>query len=135
MNQEVRKFLIDQCVKGQPVYYEAIGHMLGLDLGLESQRQILSKTLGEISAFEYEQDRPLISSIAIYKQKNDHGYDFYNLCEELGIGKASKLSKELFGFTQIKACKHFWQNKENYNAFADLAVEETIVNSKHIKMA
>jgi hypothetical protein len=77
MNQEVRKLLIDQCVKGQPIYYEEIGQILGLDLGLESQRQILSKTLGEISAFEHEQGRPLISSITIYKQKNDHGYGFF----------------------------------------------------------
>lgn len=118
MNQKVRKFLIDQCVNGQPIYYEEIGQMLGLDLGLESQRQILSKTLVEISTFEYENDRPLISSIAIYKQKNDHGFGFYNLCEELGIGKASKLSKELYGFTQIEKCKRFWQKQENYKAFA-----------------
>lgn len=61
MNQEVRKFLIDQCVKGQPIYYEAIGQILDVDLGLESQRQILSKTLGEISAFEHEQGRPSIT--------------------------------------------------------------------------
>lgn len=120
MNQEVRKFLIDQCVKGEPIYYEAIGQLLGLDLGLESHRQILSKTLGEISAFEYEQGRPLISSIAIYKTKNDHGYGFYNLCEELEIGKASKLSKQLYGFTQIDECKRFWRKPENYSAFAIL---------------
>lgn len=126
MNQEVRKFLIDQCVKGQPIYYEAIGQILGLDLDLESQRQILSKTLGEISAFEHENGRPLISSIAIYKQKNDHGYGFYNLCEELGIGKASKLSKELYGFTQIEECKRFWQKPENYKAFAELTEEKTV---------
>ena len=126
MNQEVRKFLIDQCVKGQPIYYEAIGQILGLDLGLESQRQILSKTLGEISAFEHEHDRPLISSIAIYKQKNDHGYGFYNLCEELGIVKATKLSKELYGFTQIEECKRFWQKPENYKAFVELASEKIV---------
>lgn len=99
MNQEVRKFLIDQCVKGQPVYYESIGQILSMDLGLESHRQILNKTLGEISAFDHGHSRPLISSIAIYKHKNDHGHGFYNLCEELGIGKASKLSKELYAFT------------------------------------
>ena len=126
MNQVVRKYLIDKCVKGQPIYYEEIGQILGLDLSLVSERQILSKTLGEISAYEYEQGRPLISSFAIYKQKNDHGYGFYSLCEELGIGKASKLSKELYGFTQMEECKRFWQKPENYNAFAGFTDEETI---------
>src|SRR5690606_13934121 len=56
----------------------------------------------------------------------DHGYGFYNLCEELGIGKASKLSKELYGFTQIEECKRFWQKPENYRAFAELADEKTV---------
>lgn len=76
MNQEVRKFLIDQCVKGEPVYYETIGQMLGLDLGEPADRLVLSKTLGEISAYEYRNERPLVSAIAIYKQKNDHGVVF-----------------------------------------------------------
>ena len=124
MNKEVRKFLIDQCVKGEPIYYEAIGQILRLDLSLESQRQILSNTLGEISAYEHENRRPLISSIAIYKQKNDHGYGFYSLCEELGIGKASKLNKELYGFTQIEKCKQFWKKPENYDAFAVIIDEK-----------
>lgn len=44
MNQKVRMFLIDQCIKEQPIYYEAIGQIIGLDLDLESQPQILSKT-------------------------------------------------------------------------------------------
>ena len=121
MNQEVRKFLIDQCIKGEPIYYETIGKKLSLNLGLESDRHILSKTLGEISAYEYENKRPLISSIAIYKQKNDHGYGFYNLCEELKIGKASKLSKQLYGFTQIEECKKFWNKPENYDAYYSLS--------------
>ena len=33
MNKEVRKFVIDQCVKGQPIYYEDIGQITGIDLG------------------------------------------------------------------------------------------------------
>lgn len=120
MNQEIRRFLIDQCVAGKPIYYEVIGKMMGLDLQLESERIILSKTLGEISTFEYQNERPLISSIAIYKQKNDHGYGFYNLCQELGIGKSSTLSDNLYGFTQIEECKIYWQKEENYLAFYNL---------------
>ena len=124
MNQEIRKFLIDQCVKGEPVYYEVIANKLNLNLSLDSDRHILSTTLGEISAYEHKFDRPLISSIAIYKQKNDHGFGFYNLCEELGIGKAVKLSKELYGFTQLEACKQFWRKPENYDAFANTSISK-----------
>jgi len=126
MNQEIRKFLINQCVKGEPIYYEVISQKLGLNLSLDSDRYILSKTLGDISTLEYENGRPLISSIAIYKQKNDHGYGFYSLCEELGIGNASKLENELYGFTQMGKCKEFWQKEENYQAFSSLASKKII---------
>lgn len=122
MNQEIRKFLIDQCVKGKPVYYEEVGKILDLDLSLQSDRQILSNTLGGVSEYEHSQGRPLISSIAIYKSKNDHGYGFYNLCAELGLGSSKKLQEELFGFTQIEASKKFWQNERNFNSFYDLNV-------------
>jgi len=120
MNQEIRKFLIDQCVLGQPIYYEDVAEKINLNLALDKDRQVLSKTLGEISAYEYENGRPLISSIAIYKTANDHGNGFYNLCEELGIGKSSKLKKEFFGFTALENSKKFWSQDFNYQQFYDL---------------
>ena len=122
MNQEIRKFLIDQAVKGVPVFYEVIGNILKLDLEKESDRNILSKTLGDISAFEFEQKRPLLSAIAIYKQTNDHGYGFYELCESLKIGKAKALHEKLYGFTQIEKCKEYWQDKFHFDTAYELSV-------------
>jgi hypothetical protein len=121
MDQTVRKFLIDQCVKGEPVYYEVIGNILNLNLDLDSDRGILSKTLGDISTFEFEKGRPLISSIAIYKQKNDHGYGFYDLCQDLKIGKAKALQDKLYGFTEMERSKTYWLDKSHYANFYELA--------------
>ena len=120
MNQEIRKYLIDQCVFGQPIYYEDVAKKLNLNLALDKDRSVLSKTLGEISAYEYEKGRPLISSIAIYKTANDHGNGFYNLCEELGIGKATKLKRDYFGFTALENSKKFWNDEFNYQQFYEL---------------
>lgn len=120
MNQEIRKFLIDQCVLEEPIYYEEIAKKLNLNLALDKDRHILSTTLGEISAYEYENGRPLISSIAIYKNQNDHGNGFYNLCQELGIGKANKLKKEFYGFTALENSKKFWSQDFNYKQFYNL---------------
>jgi hypothetical protein len=91
--------------------------MLKLNLALDSDRTILSNTLGEISTFEFQNDRPLLSSIAIYKQTNDHGFGFYGLCEDLKIGKAKELQERLYGFTQMEDCKIYWNNKSNYDNF------------------
>lgn len=122
MNQEIRKYLIDQCVKGRPIFYEDVAEKLNLNLELAQDRLILSTTLGEISAFEHDKSRPLISSIAIYKTANDHGNGFYNLCEELGLGDSSKLKRDFFGFTQIEESKKYWQDKFHYEQFYELDI-------------
>jgi hypothetical protein len=119
MNQNARFFLINQCKKGEPIYYEAIGNILGLDLSQLDHRLILSDELAEISTYEYQNHRPLLSSAAIYKKNNDHGPGFYTLCEKLGIGTAKSLQKQSFGFKAFELCKEYWQKDENYNAFAN----------------
>ena len=96
MNQEIRKFLIDQCVKGEPIFYEVIARKLNLNLGEISDRNKMSRILEEISTFEYENGRPLISAIVIYKQSNDQGNGFFTLCEVLGIGTAKQLNKSFY---------------------------------------
>jgi hypothetical protein len=120
MNQKVRLFLIDQCVKNRPIYYQSVSHLLGLDFSSATQRQILSQELDEISVYEHKNGRPLLSSAAIYKQSDDHDYDqgFLRLCEKLGIGNAFELQRQFFRFTEFQACKVFWENTENYKAFA-----------------
>lgn len=124
MNIEIRKYLIDQCRIGKPIFYEDIAKKLSLNLSLNSDRAKLSKTLGEISSFEYKNNRPLISSIAIYKTANDHGNGFYNLCEDLGIGKSSKLKEEFYGFTQLEESKKFWEQEQNFAQFYNLEEDQ-----------
>lgn len=120
MNQAIRKFLIDQSIKGIPVNYEVIAKMLNLDLHLDKDRHTLSHTLGEISEYEFKNDRPLISAIAIYKQTNDHGDGFYQLCEDLGIGNKKQLKEQIFGFTALEEAKNFWKDNANFQKFYEL---------------
>lgn len=120
MNQKIRKYLIDQCVLGEPIYYEEIGKRLSLNLALESDRLILKKTLGDISAYEHKNGRPLVSTAAIYKAGNGHGYGFYKLCQELDIGNAKKLRKKEFGFIEFQKSAEFWQNKTHYQKFFEI---------------
>lgn len=122
MNQKIRKYLIDQSIAGRPVFYEDVAKQMKLDLGSEQNRYILKKTLGDISVYEYENGRPLVSSMAIYKTKNEHGYGFFDLCEKLGIGKASKLHSDYYGFTEIENSKKFWKDKFNYEQFYELNI-------------
>lgn len=127
MNEIVRSYLINAAKqKDKFVYYSEIVKdcKLEIDISSEFGRKELSYLLGDISAFEKNQipSRPLLSSLAIYKDKNknDHGDGFYKIAEKLGKGDFKTLKDELFGFTEAERCRLFWQNDENSNQFATL---------------
>lgn len=116
MNQQIRSILIEQARKGQPIAYG--------DLGLPHDnivdRNLLSKVLYEISKFEHDHHRPLLSAMAMYAGFKDHGPGFYELAEQFGFGSKKKLTSDLFAFTQMNACKDFWQNDDNYRLYKDV---------------
>lgn len=122
MNTIVRKYLIEAArQKGKFVYYSDIVTGCGLKFNLRNtngQKQ-LNQILDDISEFECNASRPLLSAMAIYKdvRKNDHGDGFYYTAEKLGKGNARKLKRELYGFSEAESCRVFWQNEENYNKF------------------
>jgi hypothetical protein len=122
LNTKVRKYLIDAArQKGKFVYYSDIVTDCGLKFNLHNtngQKQ-LKQILDDISVFECNAGRPLLSAMAIYKdvRKNDHGDGFYYTAEKLGKGNARKLKRDLYGFAEAEACRVFWQNEESYNKF------------------
>jgi hypothetical protein len=85
--------------KDKFVYYSDVVKDCGLDIDTSTDfgRRQLSEVLGQVSAFENNQQppRPLLSSLAIYKDKNknDHGDGFYRIAEQLGKGSVVGNSK------------------------------------------
>lgn len=127
MNERVRTYLIEAArQKDKFVFYSDVVKDCGLniDTNTEYGRKQLSIVLGEVSEYENKQQpaRPLLSSLAIYKDKNrnDHGDGFYKIAEELGKGKFKKLKEDLYGFTEAAECRKFWQLDSNYKKFASL---------------
>lgn len=120
MNPQIRILLIDQARKNTPVTYGDIMQRLGLNHGYPGDRRILSQELYEISKFEHDRNRPLLSSMAMYVDLTDHGPGFYELAEAFGFGSKKKLTDELFGFAEMKRCAQFWNNDEHYKAFYQL---------------
>lgn len=122
MNEQVRKFLIETARTTDGfAHYGDIVTKCHLPINLESQfgRNQLSNLLGEVSEFENSQKRPLISAMAIYKdkKKNDHGDGFYVVAEKLKKKSFKKLKAELFAFKEADECRKFWQNEENYRKY------------------
>lgn len=120
MNTQVRALLINHARNNTPVTYGDIMNQLGLDHESPGDRLALSNELYEISKFEHEHKRPLLSSMAMYADLADHGAGFYELAEEFGFGTKKKLTDELFGFAEMQRSVKFWNDNDNYLNFYQL---------------
>lgn len=123
MNIRVRKFLIEIARKNdKPVYYLDLLRENGLSTDLESPqvRRQLKQLLTEISEFENENGRPMLTSLAINKNLSDPGYGFFDLAEKFGKGKATNLQKNFWAIEEAKRTRKYWQDEINYLKFANL---------------
>ncbi|WP_343617344.1 DUF3883 domain-containing protein [Flavobacterium sp.] len=125
MNSTVRTYLINAArQKDKFVYYSDVVHECSLDIDITTDfgRKQLSDILGEVSEFENNQEksRPLLSSLAMYKDrnKNDHGDGFYRIAEQLGKGSFVTLRKDLYAFSEAEECRKFWQVNDNYEKYS-----------------
>lgn len=130
MNNDVRKYLIEVArQKDKFVYYSDVVKVcnLSINLSIPSDHDILSNILSEVSIYEHENGRPLLTSLIIYKDssKNDHGEGFYKLAQSLGLGDKKKLRNDLFGFSEATNCREFWKDKNNYLQFAEIETKPT----------
>ena len=118
MNQIVRTKLIELARKERTITYQILSDECNLGLVMrdsEYARAEIGRILGEISAFEHSNGRPLLSSLVISKGDNYQGDGFYKLCEELGFGNWKKLKSDIsFEIGQMNACFAFWKNEKNY---------------------
>jgi hypothetical protein len=119
MNRKVRKYLIEIARdRSNPIVtYQVLSDEcnLALDMSIPYHRAEIGSILGEISIYEHEHSRPLLSSIVIRFGDNYEGDGFYKLAEHLGYGDWKKLKREgVFEVIQMRETIEFWTNKINY---------------------
>lgn len=119
MNNIVRATLIQQARKktNQTITYQKLCDQcrLGLDMSEIIDRNSIGAILGEISQFEFNNKRPLLSALVLRANDDYEGDGFYKLADELGFGDWKKLKREgIFEIVEIKKCIEFWSNNRNY---------------------
>ncbi len=120
MNETVRRTLIELARKRgeQSITYQELSDQSNLGLVMrdsEYARAEIGRILGEVSVYEHQQKRPLLSSLVLSKGSGYEGDGFFKLCEELGFGPWRKLQKdELFPIIEMKKCYEFWKDDINY---------------------
>lgn len=120
MNYKVREYLIDLAAKHQTISYQKLSNAchLGLDMqASEYDRAEIGRILGEISTFEHNNDRPLLSAIVVHQGTGYEGDGFFKLAQELGIGPWKTLRDSDFDIRQIKLCFELWSDPNNYKKY------------------
>jgi len=91
MHQEIYERLQEVARRRNVVYYSEIAPLAGLDMSFECDRAEIGRLLGEISTYEHEHGRPLLSAVAVYKPDEQReeslgpGPGFFTLVRELGL--------------------------------------------------
>lgn len=121
METKVRNHLIEVSRKKGIVGYQELCNACGLRLNMRENphdRAEIGRILGEISAYEYEHERPLLSAVVLSKS-GEEGDGFFKLCEELGItGDWRRLKKDdVFVVNEINKCHEFWGDAGNYQKY------------------
>lgn len=121
MNTEVRDLLITIARKKGIIHYQELCDkcVLNLDMGNNPQDRLeIGRILGEISTYENNNKRPLLSALVLTRS-GEEGDGFYKLCEELGkTGDWRKLKRDgIFAVQEINKCHNFWSDLSNYNKF------------------
>jgi len=121
---KVRGYLIDfvrSHSKDNPyTFYQRLCDKCSLNLNMynnPADRGRIGIILGNISIFEYKNNRPLISSVVV-SQNYEQGDGFYKLCEELGFGNWKKIKEDRADFEMTRECYDFWHKEENFIKFS-----------------
>lgn len=119
MNAKVRTFLIELARdkrKGY-IHYQELSEVcgLGFDMSIPHHRLEIGAVLGDISVYEHNHKRPLLSALVLTTSFAE-GDGFFKLCEELDYGGSWKKLKEDPGFVSLRMneCYEFWQNDRKY---------------------
>ncbi len=114
--KRTRQVLIDYASRREGIRYENLIEKAQLNLSMKNphHRGLLGKILGNISQYEFEHGRPLLSSVAILQDmKKKHSDGFFKLAADLGLGNWQTLKKSGFDNTEMTRTFNYWQhNKE-----------------------
>jgi len=92
---------------GEPATYQPIADMVGLDMNSPADRDRISEMLGDISRFEHEHGRPLLSAIVVLHDSRIPGAGFFTLAKELGLQKPGE-EDYLFHARELKKVYDQW---------------------------
>lgn len=121
MDRAIREKLIELARLRTTWSYSQLNEQLqlGLNFNLAEDRQRIGEWLGDISVFEHQRGRPLLSCLITHKGlKREQGDGFYKLCEELFGEQWQELKQnKKWENGLIADCYEFWLDPINFRQY------------------
>lgn len=108
MNQTIYNQLLQVARIGGITNYSNIAHLVGLDMASPNDREEISQLLDEISSFEYDEGRPLLSAVVIRQDTNIPGNGFFTHATRLDIH--AQHDNMLFFVQELRRVHDFWRD-------------------------
>jgi len=112
MDKEVRKYLIELSRIKRTVAYGTAMNQFNYDVAHHNQIDLFADIIGDISIYEHEYDRPMLSSLVIHASGRSIGKGFYRLAEQLGYGDKELLLKQNFEREMQIRCYDYWRDNK-----------------------
>lgn len=123
IHKEIYQKLQNAAMNESSVTYSSLASMAGLDMEMQEDRTRLGEILGNISTYEHENNRPLLSVVAWFKGKTEPSKGFYNLANSLGLYFPAE-DKYGFFIKELIEVYKYWGSIENQPLFeVDISVE------------
>lgn len=112
VHQEIYKKLQEVARKQELITYSEIARLASLNMESQAERNRIGEILGEISMFEYDQGRPLLSAIVVHADDLTPGRGFFHLARQLGLlGGHDDRSETTFFVNEVKKVYRYWGNR------------------------
>lgn len=110
IHQQIYERLKEVAKNGDLITYGEIAPLANLNMENPDDRNKLADILGEISTYENEQGRPMLSSIVVLAGDNFPGQGFFKLARQLSLLHGKKDDEEFAFFAkEVKKVHAYWK--------------------------
>ena len=109
MDQALYDRLLQVARSGEVTHYSDVAPLLGLDMSRESDRARIGELLDEVSSFESQNGRPLLSAVVIRADLNMPGPGFFGLATRLGLLHGN--NRVVFWARELTRVHDYWRDR------------------------
>jgi len=111
MNRVLYDELINLAQTQRVAAYSDVSRLVGLNMGIEDHRNQIAILLSEIARHEYENERPMLTSLIVHRgNDNNPGEGFFSIAEEFGLfdGSRDQILRLTFWANQVRLVHNHW---------------------------